>query len=144
MCWRRLTLGCSRLKCLQKHPTQTQTSCRSGDEFSCVFSPRPGNAPAKIRCFIKQITSFKCWTVLICFTILGMSHFWQIVYDHSNMLHCWLCMIFVFQALVAVLFRQDIYSQSHNAHSVFGSWYMRENGLKSKFVIGVLRPSCRV
>lgn len=37
MCSCCLTLGCSQLKCLQKHPTQTQTSCRSGGEFSCVF-----------------------------------------------------------------------------------------------------------
>lgn len=36
MCSSSLTLGCSRLTCLQKHPTQTQTSCHSNDEFSDV------------------------------------------------------------------------------------------------------------
>lgn len=46
-CW--LTLGCSRLMCLQKHPTQTQTSCHSGDVFSGVSWGLPGNAPVKIR-----------------------------------------------------------------------------------------------
>lgn len=56
-CW--LTLGCSRLTCPQKHPTQTQTSCHSGDVFSGVSWVRPDNAPVENQIFslVKEATS---------------------------------------------------------------------------------------
>ena len=47
-----LTSGCSRPRCLQKRPTQTQTSCRSGGEFSGASWAHLGNAPVKIRYLI--------------------------------------------------------------------------------------------
>lgn len=79
----RLTLGCSRLKCLQKRPTQRQTSCHLGAVCAGVSWFHPGNAPVEIihimalhaknelyylslsLCYIHMLITLMAWSSLL-------------------------------------------------------------------------------